>query len=323
MRAYFLFPVVLFLYSISFAQEMFDNDEAGLHKARLSLKHSFDTFYQENKNPQASEDQSLKTLDAFLSVPVYQTDNFSTSIFAKSQEFHFANIPVNPLTTSTDFYDQQFGFKMSYKEDQDHSWHVSTAYGSASDKTFESGDVSTLSMTLVRKKIVSPMSSWNFFLNYSNNRHFLNNIPLPGLAYSFASNDRRQGWVLGFPFCLYWARPTEKVSTSLFILFPSSLRASVGYMFSPPWQANFKIQYGQDVFIPANRPDKDVRFFYETKKASVGLKTFINKDNVFELDFGRSFNRSMFNGKSSINLTSDRVDLADEWQLTASLQAAY
>lgn len=309
--------------SLSWSQEMLESEVPGSHKARLALKYGVDVFYKANENPEASENQSLKNLDAFLSVPVYQNEKFSASVFGKSQEFHFKDLPTNPITTSDDFYDQQYGARFSYLEDQEHTWNLSAAYGSASDKTFESGDVSTLSVTLMRKHTLSPTSSWTFFLNYSNNRPILNNIPLPGFAYAFAADDHSQGWVLGLPFCLYWARPTEKISTSIFVLFPSAVRASLGVMLRPPLQANFKFQYGQDVFIPANRPDKDVRFFYETKKISAGLKAFLDRQNAIELDFGRAFGRSMFNGKSSINLTSTRVDLEDEWQLTASLQTAY
>lgn len=304
------------------AQDMPENDEAGLHKTRFSFKHSFDTLYSRNKDPEKSEDQSLKTYDAYLSVPIYQNDKMSASIFGKTQELHFASLPANTLTTSDDFYDLQYGLRMSYKENDEKAWHLNSAYGSASNKPFESGDVSTLSVTLMRKQTLDLNNSWTFFLNYSNNRTFLNGIPLPGAAYNHVGDDLKHGWVLGFPFSLYWARPVEKVSTSFFILFPSTLRAQIGYMFQPRWQSNLKLQTGQDVFILANRQEKDVRFFYETKKLAVGLKRFLTLQNFFELELAKNFGRSIFNGKSSLNLTSDRVDLADEWQLTASLQTA-
>lgn len=320
-----LIPSLLFVLMTSLfthAQETSEMDEAGLHQTRMSLKHSFDTLYKRNKDPEASENQNLKILDSSFSVPVYQTENFSTSIFGKLQEFHFASLPPNTLTTANDFYDQQYGIKLSYKEDQDKTWHLNTAYGSASDKTFESGDVSTFSMTLVRKETLTPTSSLALFLNYSNNRPILNKTPLPGFAYAFSNEERTQGWLLGFPFCLYWARPADRVSTSVFFLLPSAFRANIGYMFSPPFQVNLKLQYGQEVFIPTNRPDKEVRLFYETKKFALGLKTILGIQKFFELELAKVIDRSMFQGKSSFNLTSDRLSLADEWQLTGAFQFA-
>jgi len=315
--------LLLMLSNAAFSQEMSENDDPGLHKTRFAFKHGFDTFYKRNDNPEKSEDQSAKTYDLFLSVPVYQNDKLSTSVFAKTQELHIASLPTNTIVAGNDFYDQQYGFKISYLEDADNTWHLNSSYGSASDKPFQNTDVSALSVTLIRKHTIDPTSSWTLFLNYSNNRSFLNHVPLPGFAYAFTNDNRTQGWVLGFPFSLWWARPAEKVSTTLFVLLPATAKFTLGYTVKPPYQINFKLQLGQEMYNLVDRREKDIRFYYETKKIAVGLKTILAPQTFFEIDLGKIFSRSIYDGRSPLNLTSDRVHLEDEWQLMAAVQAAF
>lgn len=315
--------VLLMLSNTAFSQELSENDDPGLHKSRFAFKQGFDTLYKRNDNPEKSEDQAAKTYDLFLSIPLYQNEKFSTSVFAKTQEVHLNSLPANSIVSGNDFYDQQFGFKFSYLEDADNTWHLNSSYGSASDKPFESSDVSALSVTLIRKHTVDPTSSWTLFFNYSNNRSFLNHVPLPGFAYAFTNDNRTQGWVLGFPFSLWWARPAEKVSTTVFFLLPATVKFTLGYMLKPPYQANLKLQLGQEMYNLVNRREKDIRFFYETKKLSVGLKTLLGPQTFFEVDLGKIFSRSIYDGRSPLNLTSDRVLLEDEWQLMVSAQAAF
>ncbi len=300
-----------------------ENDDPGLHKTRFSFRHGFDTLYQRNDNPDKSEDQSSKTYDLYLSIPIYQKEKFSTSIFAKTQELHISSLPTNPIVSGNDFYDQQYGFKMSYLEDSDNTWHMNTSYSSASDKPFINTDVSALAITLIRKHTIDPVSSWSLFLNYSNNRSFLNHVPLPGIAYSFTNTTRTQGWVLGFPFSLWWARPTEKISTSIFVLLPATAKFTIGYMFKPPFQMNLKLQLGQETYSLVDRRENEIRFYYETKKISAGLKTLMGTQTFLEVELGKIFSRSIYDGKSPINLTSDRVQLEDEWQMLATIQAAF
>jgi hypothetical protein len=315
--------LLLLLSKAAFSQEMSEYDDPGLHKSRFAFKHGFDTFYKRNDNPERSEDQAAKTYDLFLSLPIYQNEKFSTSVFAKTQELHLASLPANSIFTGNDFYDQQYGLKMSYLEDADDTWHLNTSYGSASDKPFANNEVSALNLTLVHKHTIDPTNSWTWFLNYSNNRSFLNHIPLPGFAYSFTNNYRTQGWVLGFPFSLWWARTGEKVSTTVFFLLPATIKLTLGYMFRPPFQANLKLQLGQDMYSLVDRREKDIRFYYENKKISASLKTLLAPQTFFEIELGKVFSRAIYDGRSPLNLTSDRLQLEDEWQLMVSGQAAF
>lgn len=315
--------LLLMLSNAAFSQDMSESDDPGLHKTRMAFKQGFDTLYKQNNTPEKSEDQSAKTYDLFLSVPIYQNEKFSTSVFAKTQELHLASLPINTVVSANDFYDQQIGFKMSYLEDADDTWHLNSSYGSASDKPFENADVSALTLTLIRKHTINPTSSWSLFFNYSNNRSFLNHVPLPGVAYAFTNENRTQGWILGFPFSLWWARPAEKISTSIFFLLPATVRMSLGYMLRPPFQANLKFQFGQEMYSLAQRREKNIRFYYETKKIAAGVKTHLGPQTFFEIELGKVFSRSIYDGKSPLNLTSDRVPLEDEWQLMASAQVAF
>src|SRR5690606_13575284 len=108
---------------------------------------------------------------------------------------------------------------------EDGNFHfLSLGYGSASDQPFKNGRDGTLNANYIRKF----NSNWYGIANYSNNRSFLNNVPLPGFIY-VQTLGRTHALLYGFPF-VFWMRPlSEDVSLNLLAMFP--------------WTYNLKIRY--------------------------------------------------------------------------------
>lgn len=309
---------VLSFQAVALAQLAPDFGSPGKHKGRIAFKLAGDAF-RESDESYVSEQNEV-----FFYLPLYQNENSTYAATAKSYNLSFNNlVSSSDFVPVNDLHSVQYGFAWAKEDADKNTWGLSGNYGSASDKPFDSADVSAFDLTLTRKISKTPTSSWIYFLNYSNNRSFLNNIPLPGFAYTFIEEDKTSGGVIGLPFVTYWLRPTEKLSMSVFYLIPARLNLQVGYMISRPFQLNAKLEHGQQTFFRAGRADKKEQIYYETSKAALSVKTFLGKDTFFDLEYARIFNRSLYDGTSVFDETSERLRMPNEWQVTLSGQVAF
>lgn len=296
----------------------------GKYKNKINLKQSYDFLFQSNGDSEESKKNASKQFDGSLSIPVYQLDKTTLALTAKAQALNFNDVTnTTNVKTVYNLYDYQYGITWATEEENKNTWSAQLSYGSASDKPFDSSDVSTFGATLTRKSVIDENSSWLFLLNYSNNRSFLNGIPLPGVAYSFTNAEKTNGGVLGIPFISYWYRPDQKIFASVFYLFPITLKAQAGYLFFGFVQGNLKFESSQQAYLLTNRANLDQRFFYDTKKIATSAKMFFGPFRNFEIELARVFDRTIYEGKSSFSIESDHLSLPAEWQISLSTQLAF
>lgn len=202
------------------------------------------------------------------------------------------------------FYDNQASLNWKHQEDSSTFWGTSVSFGSASDQPFSSGDTSTLNITGTYSSSQDPTSRWVYFLNYSNNRTFLNHVPIPGFAYIMIPNADFVG-VFGIPFAMIRWKFSERWSTSHF-LGPFVLRSDLGYSINGPIQAYTSLESSPQTFYREGRAEKEDRFFYNESRWSLGLKTPLSQQIFVDLYGGLTFNRSVFEDK---NYSLDHEDL--------------
>src|SRR5690606_26064877 len=97
-----------------------------------------------------------------------------------------------------DYYNVQGSISYRRMTEDQNFWSAAVSFGSASDEPFKNGRDSTLGANFLKKF----NRRWFGILNYSNNRSFLNNIPLPGFIYVKEMSQERS-LILGFPI-VYW-----------------------------------------------------------------------------------------------------------------------
>jgi hypothetical protein len=262
--------------------------------------------------------------NALLFVPVYQAEDTTYGLTAKADHFKVdRNDKSSNFVSVEELASYQYGFGWSHAEEDKSTWAVTGSYGSASDKPFDGADVSAFDATLIRKFETSPTTSWTLFLNYSNNRSILNNIPLPGFAYTFTNQNKTSGGAIGLPFFSYWVRPTEKFFASAVIFIPSFMQVQAGYMIWGPFQGVAKYEFIHQNYFRSGRANKDEQIFYEYSRAATGLKGYLSASTFLELEYAHVFSRSLYDGKSAYEITSDRMTLPNDWQLAATLQVGF
>lgn len=321
-----LYFAVIFLaiFSIDpvYAQFAGDFGKPGQQDIRLSYKHFFDTFPSSGVN---RVNQKSEQIDASMFVPVYQSENSTYAISGKYQHLDFGNLLADSnFVPVEELYSHQYGFAWSHQEANESSWSLTGTFGSASNKPFEGSDVSSLDVTMIRKFTPKTDGSfWTLYVNYSNNRAFLSNVPIPGFSYIFMNQKKTRGGALGIPIVSYWWRPTKKLSMSVFAIVPARAQTQIGYMVWGSIQANLKFEFGQQTYFRSGRSDKREQLFYETSKLAASLKTFLGRATFFEIELLRLFNRSLYDGNSVFDLTSERMNLPHEWQVMTSLQLSF
>lgn len=272
----------------------------------------------------SNSDDSYEENDYKASVPVYQDEKSAYMIVGSYNELRLSRNNQNPNTKVPEkLSDQKYGMSWASQDEQRNSWGANLTYGSASDDAFAGSDVSTFSGTLTRKVNKTPTSSYIYFLNFSNNRGFLDNIPIPGFAYLFFEPDFKSGGAIGLPFFFYFWKPTAKISTNVFFLVPSMFKGTLGYAVTEKDEAQLKLEYAQQVFMQHNRTENRQRMFYDTLKVVTGLKHSIDKGSFIEASLARVLNRRFFYGKSVFEVSGDAVDLPEEWQFSVAAQYAF
>lgn len=307
LKVILVFTGFLFPWALRAQESLADHGEPGQHKIRLGIS--------------LAEDPALRLPEGHVYLPVHQSDGFTLAVGHKSRKLNFKETPAGAaFVAPASVEDREFSISGSYRQDEKFIWGLSANYGSASDKPFDGADVSVLGVTLSHRAKTSETTQWIWFLNYSNNRVILNNLPLPGFAATFHNDDKTSGGMWGFPFVMLWARPTPKAFASAFLLFPAAARLQAGYLVWGPLQLNSKLEFGQQVFLRADRAKKEERLFYQGSRALIGMKAFLGPQTWFELEAGRGFRRSLFQGTSVFERQPGRLELPDENILSAGLQ---
>jgi hypothetical protein len=139
-------------------------------------------------------------------------------------------------------------------------------------------------------------SGWIYFLNFSNNRNFLNYIPVPGFAYYFkASSSLRM--TLGIPFLMAVWTPFEKAALS-FTYFPvHHAQLKFSYFIFGPVHAFLQAKHESKNYLLDNRPATKERLLREEGTFLAGISTPLEDYLVMEASAGYSVDRKYFLGE--------------------------
>lgn len=224
-----------------------------------------------------------------VSQRVFNDDKHQVSVGARYQQLDLTD--DSPLLR--DFYNQQGSVSIKRELKDNKFWLASISYGSASDRPFKNNRDNTLSANYIQKI----NSKWFIAGNYSNNRTFLNNIPLPGFFY-VKEMSREKAFVIGFPFLLF--------------LRPLSNNWSIRYLAILPWTHRMKLLYTNWKFIKPylgyeqspqtyfrhDRDSRNDRFFWFERRASLGIEGGISRAMKFDFSAGYAFDRQFFESRN-------------------------
>lgn len=318
---FFCFVVVSSL--SAHAQEMFKDLLAPTGPGKVSLGAGVSTdpgmSGESRSNPE--QDQSF-----YIQAPVYQSakDQFLADWSWNSVQLSTDEKLSNGSSIPNSLYNAQFSATWKHLEDQQRFWGLMTSYGSASDHLFDSNDTTTLSVTALYSESSDPTRRWVWFLNYSNNRIFLNNIPIPGFAFIYTPS-KDTVMLLGLPFVFFRHNWDDRWSTDAF-LGPFVGRADLSYSFVERTplnmsQAYLALESIPQTFYRAERTDTDQRLFVTQSKALVGYKQGLFPGTFLNFYGGLAFSRGVDEESNFEYKSSTFVPFENRWIVGVELKS--
>lgn len=198
-------------------------------------------------------------------------------------------------------------------------WGASAGVGSASDEPFR-GMRETSVLATARYQIPSgERNAWIFLLNYSNNRPFLNNVPLPGFAYLIRGADDRFFALLGFPFIVVRAKPDADTALTFSFFGGASYAGEIARRVRGPLSLYVRGERVPQQWLRAGRASATDRLVFDFKDLRVGARAPLGSGLSADVSAGRAFDRSFYEGRDAGGFRGDRTALADCWLVQAKL----
>lgn len=210
-------------------------------------------------------------------------------------------------------WDVQTGVGFSRKLDERRDVGVQASVGTASNKPYHSLQEMVGRVTASYRVPSGERNSWIWLLAYSNNRTFLNNVPLPGFAYLWRSADSTVTVIAGFPFAAFTYMPSRDRGAQFSMFGPRATNAEFFQRVAGPAKTYARFEWTQDEWARANRNDNRNRLVYTHKRASVGVRSPIGKGFSIDVSGGREFDRAFFENRSSSSSDVQKVTLDNDW----------
>jgi len=293
----FLLLLAMLFSHRSFAQDFFGflSPDAPLTSIEL------EGFYLPNSDVDGGIDNSQVVNTAIgINQRVYRDEKHFVAVGAKYQKLDLT--AENPFLR--DYYNQQLSFSFKRNFEENKFWLGSLSYGSASDRPWENNRDNTLSANYIQKV----NERWFIAANYSNNRPFLNNIPLPGFIYVKEMTQERQ-FIVGFPFILWQVPMSDHFSFRYFGLLPFAHRMKILYTKNRRIMPYVGFEQSPQTFFRHDREERYDRFFWFERRLQIGLEGKISKSMRFDLSGGLAFDRQFFEARNFTQDKKNEVDL--------------
>jgi hypothetical protein len=254
--------------------------------------------------------QEVKTQAIDFSQRIIQGKKIQTSI-----GFRFQKLDFSRGFLLNDFFQQEASAALKYNLENDRFYLTRVGFGSASDRPFQASRDNTLNATGIMKF----KEKWFGAINYSNNRAFLNNVPLPGVIY-VASAGRFESLIIGFPF-IYWLTPFHSdwsFRYQGFLPWTHRLRLLfTKFQFARPY---FGIEQQPLTFFRYNRDKSQDRIFWFERRLHFGVETGLSRNFRIDLGGGYSFDRTVFEARKFSGEKGLKLDLPSAWFVSLNLK---
>lgn len=243
-------------------------------------------------------------------------------IWFKDNDFWFINLeldywgidsgavlPDSGRSLPDDIWDLRAGPGFYYGLENDWSFGGVFSIGSPSDDPFNSFDEVEIEGTGFLRIPHRDRNAWMFFANFSNNREFLDYVPIPGFAYEYHRGEELDA-LIGIPFAVAY-RPVERLSLEATYLPVRNVHAKIRYGLTENMGVFTGFDWTNEQYLLAGRADDDDKLYYYQKQASLGVDYNFTKNLRFEVKGGYEFDRFFFQGEDYDDRHIDRVSIED------------
>jgi len=207
-------------------------------------------------------------------------------------------------------WEMGLGGLMRGRLDNEWIWGLRVSAGSASDRPFDSLSETNLNATGSLQVPAGDDDQHLLFLNFATNREFLRYIPIPGYAYQW-NIDRKKQVLLGIPFCWGRWRATDKLTLQGSYFIPRTVHAKISYELWEGVDIYSGFDWQNQRWLRAGREDDDDRIFYYEKKVGAGLGWKIVDNCKIDFQGGYGFDRFFFEGEEYDDRGDNCISFSD------------
>lgn len=294
-----LFVLALFSTSLVYSQDF----------AGLVSDSPFDTALE----VETVESSQIKQNLAFASHNFKRVNNSKFGVSTRYLELNNSKVAI------PNYYSAQFGLNYRHYLENERFWGISGTYGSSSNDLFKDHRDSTIMLNATYK--MNP--KWLLLVNYSNNRSFFNNIPLPGFVYVH-EQTKDNVMLFGFPF-VFILKPfyQNKFSVRYLGLFPYNHKLRILYNDFSWFKPYVTVEQGPHPFFDTGRRDAAVRIFWFERRAGIGGEKSFGPFLKIDLQLGNSFDREYFDARSFGDKHDDVKQISDSTYIALNLKSNF
>lgn len=283
---------------------------------RLSVDYAVDHYFQEDTDDDNAQ-MGFTEHDVHLRLPLSQDERHEWTIGAGLTALDFDTNAIFP-DTSCPWRRDAFPEKLwdlrldtTYRWQLDNEWIAGgqLAVNSPSDHPFASLNEMAFMFNGFLRIPQGETDAWFLFLNYSSNREFLQNIPIPGIGYQL--KREKLSALLGVPLSTMHAEPLDWLYLDASYFVPRTIHAEVSVLTIESLRFYGGYHWTNDRYLRHDRRDDNDRLFYYEQNVKAGMECKINEMISVDLHGGYAFNHFFFEGEEYDDRDQNRINLND------------
>ncbi|MGE4130397.1 MAG: hypothetical protein AB7F86_02100 [Bdellovibrionales bacterium] len=267
-----------------------------------------------------SSSPNIEKIEGSLVAPIWKAERISLALTGKGQMLRLSDpiyFPSHGSSIPEEFGSAAFGLVASRESLSGDMYTLSGSYGHSGVRLLDSRHRGILSANFSYESKTAA-SSWIYFINYSNNRALLNNIPIPGVAY--LRRSRNSVWVLGLPFLSFSWR-SHLFLTNLFAS-PFGASAEGGIQSSKLVQFFSRISWSPKSYERVVL-STDERLIMDSTVSTTGLKILLSNDAQLSLGYSYAFARRAILGRSLNDSSKESLAISDAGGVELAAKASF
>lgn len=256
----------------------------------------------------------------FLGSLYHENDKaFYLKVKSESMTTGRANLLIggNRILIGSDLRSQKAGVEYVWKFENDQWLLLSTNYVSESDQPFQQDRSKWLDLSATYAFAKNQKQQWILMIDYSKNRGYLNNIPIPlvGVIYPIQNGFTM---TVGLPFLKLEKNTPEW--RYLLTATPTGVRGKVVKNLDSLFAVGGQAGYSTRSYLHLNRIQNNMRLFYEEKFLEGNLK--VKASGIIRIGFaaGYAFDRDFYEAKQIYIVNRSRTRLASDFYGIFSLE---
>ena len=312
-RSFFItMTVPIILAPVAWGQEQAAWLSPEIGHTKLRTSYDVTSFFNEPVARQGTKMWMMQH-DFRLSFPVLQDEQREWTVQARFRALDLdtdARLPDTRERFPGELWDVRVG--TTYRQRLANDWITggNLTIGSPSDRPFASDDETLANATGFLLVPDSQHSNWVFSVNYANNRDFLRNIPLPGVAYDYRP-DQRLRVLAGVPMSMLRWSPIDRLALEASYFIPRTIHAQVSFDLAEALQLHAGFDWSSQRYFRHDRRDHDDGLSYYQKRVAIGARWDLQEKVWLDLSGGWAFDRFWFEGEDYGDRGNNRLDLSD------------